>query len=69
MAQARRYSRWDGSQEDSVPDPDELFARLAEDVFHGWDFESALRRLLNQGFKDSQGRRLQGLEELLEQVR
>ncbi|MGH7612146.1 MAG: VWA domain-containing protein, partial [Candidatus Dormibacteria bacterium] len=41
----------------------------AEDVFHGWDFESALRRLLNQGFKDSQGRRLQGLEELLEQVR
>ncbi|MGH7608908.1 MAG: vWA domain-containing protein [Candidatus Dormibacteria bacterium] len=69
MALARRYSRWDGSQADLVPDPDELFARLAEDVFHGWDFDSALRRLLSQGFRDSQGRHLGGLEELLEQVR
>ncbi|MGH7643284.1 MAG: VWA domain-containing protein [Candidatus Dormibacteria bacterium] len=70
MAAARqRYSRWDGSQEGELPDSSELFARLAEDVFHGWDFESALRRLLSQGFKDSEGRQLRGLEDLLEQLR
>lgn len=70
MASVRqRYSRWDGSQEIELPDSGELFSRLAEDVFHGWDFESALRRLLNQGFKDSGGHRLRGLEDLLEQLR
>ena len=70
MAAARqRYSRWDGSQQGELPDSSELFSRLAEDVFHGWDFESALRRILSQGFKDSQGRRLRGLEDLLEQLR
>ncbi|MGH7691353.1 MAG: VWA domain-containing protein [Candidatus Dormibacteria bacterium] len=70
MAQAhQRYSRWDGTQEVDLPDSSELFSRLAEDVFHGWDFESALRRLLSQGFKDSEGHQVRGLEELLEQLR
>ncbi|MGC1184090.1 MAG: VWA domain-containing protein [Candidatus Dormiibacterota bacterium] len=70
MAAARElYSRWDGSQEGDLPDSGELFSRLAEDVFHGWDFESALRRLLSQGFRDSQGNQLQGLEDLLDQLR
>lgn len=70
MASVRqRYSRWDGSQEGELPDSGELFSQLAEDVFHGWDFESALRRLLSQGFKDSDGRQLRGLEDLLEQLR
>jgi uncharacterized protein with von Willebrand factor type A (vWA) domain len=70
MAAVRqRYSRWDGSQDGELPDSGELFSRLAEDVFHGWDFESALRRLLSQGFKDSQGRQLRGLEDLLDQLR
>jgi len=65
----QRYSRWDGSQESNFPTADEVFSRLAEDVFHGWDFESALRRLLSQGFKDPEGRRLPGLEAALEQLR
>src|ERR1035437_4403066 len=70
MASVRqRYSRWDGSQEGELPDSGELFSRLPRDVFHGWDFESALRRLLSQGFKDSDGRQLRGLEDLLEQLR
>ena len=64
-----RYSRWDGSQEGSFPDLDEVFSRLAEDVFHGWDFESALRRLLSQGFKDEHGNRLPGLDRLLGELR
>lgn len=70
MASVRqRYSRWDGTQLGELPDSAEVFSRLAEDVFHGWDFESALRRLLSQGFKDSAGHRLQGLEQLLDQLR
>jgi len=70
VAPARqRYSRWDGSQAADFPDAQELFSRLAEDVFHGWDFESALRRLLRQGFKDRQGRRLPGLDGITEQLR
>ncbi len=69
MPQRHRYARWDGTQEILGPDADELFERLAEDVFHGWDFESALRRVLGQGFRDATGRRVPGLERLLEQVR
>ncbi len=65
----RRYSRWDGSQEVGFPDLNELFSKLAEDVFHGWDFEAALRRLLGQGFTDEQGNRLPGLDRMLQQLR
>ncbi len=67
--QLQRYSRWDGSQDGGYPDIEEVFSRLAEDVFHGWDFESALRRLLSQGFKDSRGRRLPGLDRTLAELR
>lgn len=66
---AQRYSRWDGSQQEALPDADEVFSRLAEDVFHGWDLDSALHRLLSQGFKDSQGRRLPGLDRMLADLR
>jgi uncharacterized protein with von Willebrand factor type A (vWA) domain len=64
-----RFHTWDGTQDPLGPDVEELFGRLSEDVFHGWDFESALRRLLSQGWRDKQGRRLQGLEEMMEQLR
>jgi uncharacterized protein with von Willebrand factor type A (vWA) domain len=48
---------------------DALFDRLSEDVFHGWDFETALRRLLSQGWRDRQGSHFAGLEEMMEQLR
>jgi uncharacterized protein with von Willebrand factor type A (vWA) domain len=64
-----RFTAWDGTQDPFGPDVDELFSRLSEDVFHGWDFESALRRMLSQGWRDRQGRRLMGLEEMMEQLR
>ncbi|HET9052356.1 MAG TPA: VWA domain-containing protein [Candidatus Dormibacteraeota bacterium] len=64
-----RFSSWDGSQDPLGPDVDELFSRLSEDVFHGWDFEDALRRLLAQGWRDRRGRRMAGFEEMLEQLR
>ncbi len=70
MAEPRhRFSAWDGSQDPLGPDVDELFGRLSEDVFHGWDFEAALRRLLERGWRDTQGKRLVGMEEMLQQLR
>ena len=46
-----RFSLWDGTQDPLGPDTDALFDQLSEDIFSGWDFESALRRLLNDGWR------------------
>src|SRR5438128_1336801 len=48
------FSVWDGTQDPMGDETDALFDRLSEDVFHGWDFETALRRLLSQGWRDRQ---------------
>jgi uncharacterized protein with von Willebrand factor type A (vWA) domain len=63
-----RFSAWDGTQNPLGPDVEEIFNRLSEDVFHGWDFETALRRMLSQGWRDRSGRRLMGLEEMTERL-
>ncbi len=64
-----RFSVWDGTQDPLGDEADALFDRLSEDVFHGWDFETALRRLLSQGWRDRDGRKFAGLEELMERLR
>jgi uncharacterized protein with von Willebrand factor type A (vWA) domain len=64
-----RFSVWDGTQDPLGDVADALFDRLSEDVFHGWDFETALRRLLSQGWRDRDGRKFAGLEELMERLR
>ncbi|MBV9310292.1 MAG: hypothetical protein JOZ73_05645, partial [Solirubrobacterales bacterium] len=64
-----RFELWDGTQDPLGEDSDALFDRLSEDVFHGWDFETALRRLLGQGWRDRQGLRFTGLEQMAEQLR
>ena len=64
-----RFEVWDGTQDPLGDDTSALFDRLAEDVFRGWDFETALRRLLSQGWRDRDGRRFNGLEEMMEQLR
>jgi uncharacterized protein with von Willebrand factor type A (vWA) domain len=69
VARQHRFSVWDGSQDPLGDDADALFDRLSEDVFHGWDFETALRRLLSQGWRDRDGRKFAGLEELMERLR
>jgi uncharacterized protein with von Willebrand factor type A (vWA) domain len=63
-----RFSAWDGSQDPLGPDVEALFDRLSEDVFHGWDFEQALRRLLEQGWRDQTGRRLAGVDQMLDKL-
>src|SRR5438874_1822205 len=69
ISRSTRYERWDGSQEPFGRDAEELFDRLAEDLFQGGDFDYALHRLMSRGWRDKQGRRLPGFEEMLERLR
>ena len=64
-----RYSMWDGSQD--VPDftADDVLERMADDLLQGGDPEQALRNLLRRGFQLPDGRRFQGMQRLLRQMR
>lgn len=68
-ASPSRYERWDGSQEPFGRDADDLFDRLAEDLFQGGDFDYALHRMMSRGWRDQRGKRLPGFEEMLERLR
>ncbi len=68
-ASPARYERWDGSQEPFGRDADDLFDRLAEDLFQGGDFDYALHRMMSRGWRDQRGKRLPGFEEMLERLR
>ena len=63
-----RFSAWDGSQDPLGSDVEALFDRLSEDLFHGWDFESALRRLLEKGWRDGRGKSLARMDEMLDKL-
>ena len=63
------YSAWDGTQTGFDWDADTLFGELTDDLLYHGDLHAALRRLMQQGFADDEGNRLQGLRELLERLR
>src|SRR5438067_12526946 len=69
ISRSNRYERWDGSQEPFGRDGEETVDRLAEDLFQGGDFDYALHRLMSRGWRDGQGKRLHGFEEMLERLR
>src|SRR5436190_2716736 len=70
MAGSRfRYSRWDGTQVGFDLDADSVFEELTDDLLYHGDLHAALRRLMQQGFKDRQGERLQGIRELMDKLR
>jgi len=64
-----RYSRWDGTQRGFDYDADTLLGEMTDDLLYHGDLNSALRRLMQQGFHDREGRDLQGLREMLDQLR
>ena len=63
------YRRWDGTQAGFDLDADSIFDELADDLLYHGDLASALRRLMADGFEDRDGRRLEGLREMLERLR
>jgi uncharacterized protein with von Willebrand factor type A (vWA) domain len=63
------YSRWDGSQRGFDIDADTILGEITDDLLYNGDPNSALRRLMQSGFRDRDGERVQGMRELLEKLR
>jgi uncharacterized protein with von Willebrand factor type A (vWA) domain len=64
-----RYSRWDGTQVGFELDADSVLEEMADDLLYHGDLHAALRRLLQSGFTDRDGERVQGIREMLERLR
>lgn len=64
-----RYSGWDGSQQIDPLQPDELLDLLANDLLDDGDLRRAMERLLQRGGMRPDGDRLQGIRDLMEQLR
>ncbi len=64
-----RYSRWDGSQKGFDLDAEQVMAEITDDLLYHGDLNAALRRMMQSGFRDRNGERLQGLREMLENLR
>ena len=64
-----RYTEWDGTQEIPPLDPDDILNALTDDLMNFGDLQHALRNLLQRGMRDQQGQRMQGLRDLLQQLR
>src|SRR4051794_1679757 len=69
MAARFTYSRWDGTQRGFELDADALFDELTDDLLYHGDVNSALRRMMQEGMRDRNGERLQGLRELMDKLR
>ena len=64
-----RYSKWDGTQKGFDLDAFDVLGELTDDLLYHGDPSSALRRLLQSGFEDRNGDRIQGLREILQKLR
>jgi len=64
-----RYSEWDGSQELSELNADELMDELERNLMSYGDLSYALRLMQRGGFRDGQGRKMPSIQELLERLR
>jgi uncharacterized protein with von Willebrand factor type A (vWA) domain len=64
-----QYSRWDGTQVGFDLDADALLEEMTDDLLYHGDLNAALRRMMQQGFTDRQGRDVQGMREMLEKLR
>jgi len=69
MAARFTYSRWDGTQKGFELDAEGIFDALTDDLLYHGDVNSALRRMMQDGFRDRNGERLQGLREIMEKLR
>src|SRR5436190_20868969 len=63
------YSRWDGTQVGFELGADDVFSEITDDLLYHGDLNAALRRMLQSGFQDRNGERIQGIREMLEKLR
>ncbi|HYM14218.1 MAG TPA: VWA domain-containing protein [Dehalococcoidia bacterium] len=66
---AFRYSEWDGTQEVPPLDADDVLEALTDDLMNFGDLQHAMRNLLQRGMRGNTSNRLQGLRDLLQQLR
>jgi uncharacterized protein with von Willebrand factor type A (vWA) domain len=64
-----RYSRWDGTQVGFDLDADAILAEVTDDLLYHGDLHAALRRLMQQGFRDRDGQDVMGMRDLMERLR
>ena len=69
MTLSFRYSSWDGSQGMESFDPDDLLSALGDDLLNFGDLQHALRNLMQRGVQTPQGDNLQGLRDMLQNLR
>src|SRR5690348_14727342 len=69
MASRFKYSRWDGTQVGFDLDADALLEEMTDDLLYHGDLNAALRRMMQQGFRDREGRDVDGLRDMLERLR
>ena len=63
-----RFSAWDGSQKLAL-DADQVMAALADDLIEYGDLRWAMRNLVSRGMQIPQGGYLQGLRDMLKELR
>lgn len=69
MTSSYRYSEWDGTQEIPQLSPDEVLESLTDDLMNFGDLQHAMRNLLQRGMRNPMGQKMQGLRDLLQQLR
>ena len=69
MAARFTYSRWDGTQKGFSLDAEGILDELTNDVLYHGDLNAALRRLMQDGMTDKDGNRIDGLRDMMEQIR
>src|ERR1051326_3274642 len=63
------YSRWDGTQRIEGLSADDILDALSDDYMEGGNLQQALKRLMQEGIRNEDGKRTMGLRELLERMR
>ena len=64
-----RYSEWDSSQDFFELDADELMDKLGRELMSQGGLSQVLRMMQRRGIGDAQGKRLPGIQELLQRLR
>lgn len=62
------YERWDGTQNPSGLNGEELFDEIRDSLLYHGDVAAALKKLLSDGFRDRNGNRTSGLRDMVERL-
>lgn len=63
------YSNWDGTQDTSPVDADDLMDAMADDLTSHGDLNQALRNLMRRGMRGNMGSGFEGLREMMERLK